>query len=162
MLQKVCTYCRCFNSDLFLTANELLYHQYSMQLHQLEQEVIFFSYLVFLNINWKILLKKMLRCPAPAPPVINKCNGSTTFSKTEFICFILFLTQWHTILNVLRCLKFNEHSAFRKSSSSTWTDAICCGPPLQSVLLCTCILLASTAKSMFSTEWLSSWYVFLS
>ena len=107
-----------------------------MQLHKLEQEVIFFSYLVFLNIDWKFLLEKVKILtkwdfPTPVLPVINKCNGSKTFSKTEFIFFNLFLAQWHTILTVLPCLKFNEHTAFCMSSSSTWTDAICCGPLLR-------------------------------
>ena len=138
-----------------------------MQLHQLEQEVIFFllsgvpkhKLKVFIKKDVKILTKWEI--PTTSPPLINKCNGFTTFSKTELICFNLFLAQWHTIFNVLRCPKFNEHTAFRKSSSSIWTDAICYWPPLQSMLLCTCKLLASTAKSMFSTERLLSWYVFL-
>ena len=93
-----------------------------MQLHKLEQEVIFFSYLVFLNIDWKFLLKKV--------KILTKWDFPT-FSKTELICFNLFLAQWHTILTVLPCLKFNEHTAFCMSSSSTWTDAICCGPLLR-------------------------------
>ena len=45
----------------------------------------------FVKKNVKILTKSDF--PTSEPPAINKCNGSTTFSKTEFIYFNLFLAQ---------------------------------------------------------------------
>ena len=96
-----------------------------MQLYQLEQRKKNFFLSDVSESKLKLFVKKYVKIltkwdfPTRATPVIKKCNSSATFSKTEFICFNLFLAKCHTILNVLHCLKFNKHTAFRKSSSST-------------------------------------------